>query len=295
MGFTLRQLQVFVAVARLGSVVKAADYLCMTQAAASSSLSQLESHLGVTLFLRKGKRLLLNEHGQWLLPKANELLDQALSISRGVCELDPMAGKLRIAASQTIAQFLLPEWLKRYHRQYPQVDLEVMESNTQQVQHLVEQGEVDLGLVEGAICSATLEQTKWLTDELVITCAADHPWANQQVTLAMLNDAEWIMREPGSGTRSLFESAAHKAGITLTIRQQLSHSPSLIALLESGRALGCLSRYLVDKELKERRLAKIYSPLQLTRQFILLGDPQRHLSSPAKAWYELLGLALPNH
>lgn len=284
---TLRQLEIFIAIAEQGSVVAAANQLCLTQAAASAALAELENSLGVQLFVRKGRRLVIGPHGEWMLPRAKQLLGDAGMLWDGVKALDPMAGELHIGASQTVAEYLLPELIRRFNQRYPMVRIRVTLHNSLQLQQLVEQGQLDVGMVEGDIASARVSQQFWQEDELVIVAGPAHPLAGRSATCEALAKQRWVMREAGSGTRAEFERALQKSAIRLDIAQQISHTPSLVALVETGNYLGCFSRHVVEDALQKNQLAEVQSELVLSRSLSLLYSSSGSLSPKALAWLAL--------
>ena len=284
---TFRQLAIFVSIAETGSVVAASKQLFMSQAAASSALSELEGALDVALFSRHGRRLLITSQGRWLLSRAKSLLADAQAIEDGIKQLDPIAGELKIGVSQTIAEYLLPDLIRRFNRRHPSVELTVELTNSRQIQDEVAKGLLDIGMVESDVSNAAICQQFWKQDELVVVAAVSHPLTQESVILERLADFNWVAREQGSGTRAVFERALLDAGIQLRFAQQISHPASIVALIETGDYLSCLSRFLVEDAIAEGRLTVIETGLRLQRQFSLLYQSEEHLSLRAKAWLAL--------
>ncbi|HGE7260452.1 TPA: LysR family transcriptional regulator, partial [Serratia marcescens] len=165
MHITLRQLEVFTEVLKSGSTTQASVVLALSQSAVSAALADLEGQLGVQLFDRVGKRLVINEHGRLLYPKALALLEQAGEIEQ-LFRHD--GGALRIAASSTIGNYMLPEMIARYRRDFPATPLELNVGNSQDVIVAVADFRVDLGLIEGPCHMPELVTQPWLEDELVV-------------------------------------------------------------------------------------------------------------------------------
>ncbi|MDB6001552.1 MAG: LysR family transcriptional regulator [Rhizobacter sp.] len=217
MRLTLRQLRVFVAVADAGTTTSAGEALGLSQSATSGALNELETMLGARFFDRIGKRLLLNDNGRALLSQSRALLDAAASIERQFRAQDPAeAGadvptQLRVGASTTIGNYLLPTLVASYRRAWPRTGITVQIGNTQEVAAAVARFEVDLGLIEGPCHEPELRVRPWLEDELVIVCAPTHPLMREvtagRVSLKLLRQAQWLLREPGSGTREAVEQA----------------------------------------------------------------------------------------
>ncbi|MEO8407351.1 MAG: LysR substrate-binding domain-containing protein, partial [Oxalobacteraceae bacterium] len=206
MRLTLRQLQIFLAVCDGGSTSAAAQAIALSQSAASAALNELEQLLDTRLFDRVGKRLLLNDNGRLLAPQARQMLDAALTIERQFARADAgSAVGLHIGASTTIGTYLLPRILASFcSRQTPAIP-RVMIANTADVAAAVASFAVDVGLIEGPCHEPELQVEPWLSDELIVVCAPHYRLAGAEVlgkvTLAMLREAAWLLREPGSGTR----------------------------------------------------------------------------------------------
>ena len=169
---TLRQLEIFCAVAQAGTTVAAAEAVALSQSATSAALQQLESGLGVPLFERVGKRLVLNDAGRALLPQALAVLEQTRGIEQAFsAKAANMPVRLRVAASTTIGTYALPQVLARLARSHPLVRVDLQIANTQEVGEAVQALEVDLGLIEGSSHWQGLEVEPWLSDELVIVAS----------------------------------------------------------------------------------------------------------------------------
>ena len=170
---TLRELEVFVAVAEYGTVTQAAQQVALTQSAASQALDKLETGLDVRLFDRIGKRLSLNEHGRLLWPKARAMLDAAQDMQS---LFNAGAMSLKIGASSTVANYLLPQQLAAFRAAWPLARLELDVANTRDIVDAVAALRVDFGFIEGPCHHPELIAQPWRQDELVVFAAADHRW-----------------------------------------------------------------------------------------------------------------------
>ncbi|WP_044172994.1 LysR family transcriptional regulator, partial [Phytobacter massiliensis] len=200
MHITLRQLEVFTEVLKSGSTTQASQRLALSQSAVSAALTDLEGQLGVQLFDRVGKRLVVNEHGRLLYPRALALLEQATDIEQLFREDN---GAIRVFASSTIGNYILPEVIARYRRDFPELPLDMSVGNSQEVINAVTDFRVDIGLIEGPCHTADIIAEPWLEDELVVFGPPDSPFVQGEVTLKQLAAAPWILREQGSGTREI--------------------------------------------------------------------------------------------
>lgn len=211
MKFTLRQLQVFQQVAEQQSVSDAAKALQMSQSAASMALSQLETQLEKPLFHREGRKMTLNHWGRWLRPHALALLGNCKTIEMGMQSLDLVSGSLTLGASQTPAEFVVPELVAALDRDFAHLEIGLQVENTEGVIAGLLDYRYDLGLIEGHCDDERLTLAPLCDDELVIVAGADHPYAGKEtVTLSQLEVAQWILRERGAGTREIFDLSIHE-------------------------------------------------------------------------------------
>jgi DNA-binding transcriptional LysR family regulator len=242
MRYTLRQLEVFLAVAQHESVSRAAEGLSMSQSAVSGALADLERQFDIQLFERLGKRLQLSGLGRSIRARAEALQQQAQELENELASHDAV-GQLRVGATLTIGNHLMVPELARFMREHPSARVTLDVANTVEIARKVLNFEIDIGLVEGELQEPELQITRWRPDELVVFCAPDHPFAGR----ATLSDAElmqaaWIVREPGSGTRQAFEHAMHGILADLKIVLELQHTEAIKSAVEAGLGVGCVSR-----------------------------------------------------
>lgn len=280
---TLRQLQIFVAVARAGSTMAAAREISLSQSAVSAALNELEDLLGGKLFDRAGRRLVLNEHGRSMLPRARLLLDTARAIeSEFGAAGHSSAPRLRIAASTTIGNWLLPAVIAAYRRREGAARIAVEIGNTGQVARAVANFEVDLGFIEGPTHEPQIKVLPWMADELVVVCSPRHPLAaigRRKVRLEELAAATWLLREAGSGTREVVERALQPHLHTVRTEIELGGTEAIVQAAAEGLGLTCLSRWTVSDMVKLERLVVLRTALpRLTRTFYLVRHEHRYLS-----------------
>ena len=256
---TLRQLGVFVAVARAGSTRAAAERVARSQSAASSALAELESTLGVKLFDRVGRRLTLNAQGRALLPRAVGLLEQATEIGRLFGAADQ--GALRVAASFTVGEYLLPPLIAGWKRAHPGIRLRLDIANTRAVLDAVAALEVDVGFIEGARTHPDLDVAHWREDELVVVAAGDHPMAGRLVDRAWLRAAPWILREPGSGTREAADRWLVPGLGRFRIEMELGSNEAVKRAVAAGLGVGLLSVHAVVEAVAAGSLTRLQTPL----------------------------------
>lgn len=290
MRLTLRQLQIFTAVADTGSTTAAGLRVALSQSATSGALNELESLLATQLFDRIGKRLLLNDSGRALLPQARAVLESAQEIEEqfGVSATPGANGilttRLRVGASTTIGNYLLPGLIASYQRMWPQAGIDVQVGNTREAALAVTRLEVDIGLIEGPCHEADLIVYPWLEDELVIVCAPDHPLrqsaTNRRVSVKTLGKARWLLRESGSGTREAVEHALLPHLNHFGSEMQPGSTEAIKQAAAEGMGLACLSACAVQDLVTLGRLVILDTALpRLTRRFYLIHHRQKRFSA----------------
>ena len=276
MHITLRQIEVFTEVLKSGSTTQASQVLSLSQSAVSAALADLENQLGVQLFDRVGKRLVLNEHGRLLYPRAVGLLEQAGEIEQLFKEDN---GAIRVYASSTIGSYLLPGMIAAYRRDFPTLPLELSVGNSQDAITAVADFRVDIGLIEGPCHEPDIISEAWLEDELVVFAAPDAEIVQQPVTLATLAAAPWILRERGSGTREIVDYLLLSHLPQFQLGMELGNSEAIKHAVRHGMGISCLSRRVISDLLETGTLVEVAVHLpRLTRTLYRIHHRQKHLS-----------------
>jgi DNA-binding transcriptional LysR family regulator len=284
MTLTLRQLEIFRAIALRGSTTAAAHSVPLSQSATSAALNELEGNLGVRLFDRVGKRLLLNDNGRVLLPAALAILDGARTAAESFSRKgEARAGDLRLFASTTVGNHLLPPLLARFSDLHAGMQLQMRIGNTQDVVEAVREFDTDLGLIEGPCHCASIRVIPWLQDELVIVAAPGHELSiaarRGRLTAVQLGRALWLMREPGSGTREAVEQALLARFLSLPPSMTLGSSEAIKNAVAAGLGVSYLSRYVVQDLVAAKRLQILNAQLpKLTRHFTIIHHEKKILS-----------------
>ena len=266
MRLSLRQLTVFDALARLGTLGRAGAEIGMSQSAASMALSDLERHLGGQLFDRQGKRLRLNEAGRALHPKVRAILLQVHAIEAGP-ESRPLAGRLQIAATPAAADCLLPEFCAEFMRQHPEVRISLRVSAAMEVLDAVSRMSVDLGIIGTLTARPELTITSWRSENLVIFCAANHPLAGRKLDgIVALRGYDWVLEEGSDRVPFTSGPLAELGAIRIGFE-----SGSLAAIrlaVERGTGLGCLPLAAIEHEVARGSFAILQVPgLELNRAY----------------------------
>lgn len=289
MAITLRQLEIFAATAASDNLTRAAGRIGLSQSAASMALAELERQVSEPLFDRVGKRLVLNERGRALLPRAQEVLARVREIGDLFGgEGERLAGDLRIGASSTIGNYLIPRLLGKLADRHPELKLHLDVVNTEQVISGMAAFAYDIGFVEGPSGHPELETVPWRDDRLAIFAAADHPLAARAgLTPADLAAARWILREPGSGTREVFERAVAGRIAPLEVFLELGHSEAIKQAVEAGLGIGCLSLLTLARALEVGALKILPTPfLDLTRTLNILIHRDKYRTAVLRAFLD---------
>ena len=284
---TLEQLRIFIAVAERQHVTRAAEALNLTQSAASAAVAALEARHGSKLFNRVGRGIELTEAGHIFLDEARAVLARAEMAELRLAELAGLKrGRLLTQASQTIASYWLPRHLVEYRRSYPGIEIRLSVGNTADAAEAVSTGAAELGFVEGLVERPQLKVTEVARDQLIVVVAPDHPWASRRTLGADdLIKAEWVLREPGSGTRSVFEDALAKMGVPvadLNVALELPTNEAVRAAVEAGMGATALSASAAVSSLEAGLLSKAALALP-ARSFNLIQQIEREPGHAARA------------
>ncbi|HXC40121.1 MAG TPA: LysR substrate-binding domain-containing protein [Burkholderiales bacterium] len=257
MKITLRQMTVFDAVARLGSVSEAAREVALTQSAASMALRDLERNLGVELFHRHRKRLLLNDNGRRLRPKMRSVLLEARDIEV-TAESGEAGGALAIGASTTIGNYLMPRICSGFMRDHPGVSVALTVMPAREIINRVDDMALDLGFVESPLLRPTLRIQRWMDDELVVFCAPSHRLAGRKAIRPRdLAGENWCLQPLTSITRSSFTRVILTHLNTLHIGLETDSVAAIKQAVADGVGIGCQSRLAIAEELRAGTLREL--------------------------------------
>lgn len=288
MKYSLRQLEIFVAISRTESVSRAAEALSLSQSATSTALSELERQFDLQLFDRVGKSLRINETGRQLLPRAVELLDRAHEIE-ALLQGHAGFGYMKIGATLTVGNYLATLLVARFLQEHPESRIQLQVHNTSTIVHKIVNHELDLGLIEGDTNHPDIEVHPWIADELVVFSAPDHPLARaSNISIEQLLQEPWILREKGSGTRETFDRALRNNHSKLNIRLELEHTEAIKRAVESGLGIGCISRLALKDAFRRGSLVPLATPdLNLGRYFYFLWHKQKYQTTGMREFIAL--------
>ena len=289
---TLDQLRIFIAVAEREHLTQAAAALHLTPSAVSSAIRVLEDRYGAALFHRVGRRIELTEAGRIFLGEAQATLSRAEAAELVLSELGGLRrGSLTVQASQTIASYWLPARVVPFHAAHPGIELRLSVGNTETVTRAVVDGSAELGLVEGEIDAPALSAVTVARDRVVVVVAPGHPWAGRRdLPVDEILAGPWVLREPGSGTRSAFEAALMQSGVDperLVVALELPSNEAVRSAVELGGGATVVSELVVGAYLAAGRLVQV--PFAIPqRAFRLLRHKERYRTKASRAFEAML-------
>lgn len=276
---TLRQMEIFLEVAKVGHLTEVAKKMNLSQSAISMSLKELESTLGCKLFDRIQKKLVLNEKGRSYRHSIETLVQKLKDIEEEFMSKENR-GELRIGASTTIADYIMPKIICEYMDKYPDVKITMKIGNSEEIVKMVEEGSVDLGYIEGEEEELDVVAIPIGVDELVIVTADKSLTKKKEYFIDNLIDYRWILREEGSGTRSIFLNRIKKYITNLNLFLELKHIESIKSALKSTtQSLSCISKIAVKDEIKNGELFEIkVKGFDFSREFYQIHHKDKYKS-----------------
>lgn len=250
------RLKVFYAVAKNLSFTKASQELFVSQPAITKHIHELESLYQVRLFNRLGNKISLTEAGRVLLEYSERILAEYRRLDYSMHLLhNEYSGQLRLGASTTIAQYVLPPILAEYTRQYPKIKLTLIETNSRNVEQALQEHSIDLGMVEGVFRLPNLRYEAFLCDELVpVSSIQEGGEPEEEISFEEFRQIPLILRERGSGTLDAIEAVLAEKGVklsSLNVRMHLGSTEGIKSFLKHSPCLGIVSIFAIRRELEE--------------------------------------------
>lgn len=282
------RLQVFYAVAKNLSFTKASQELFVSQPAISKHITRLEEQYQVRFFERQGNKISLTNAGQVMLQHCERILNEYNQLSYTMHLFNQeYVGQLRLGASTTISQYVLPPFLAKFIERYPRTNITLINGNSRYIEHELLEHNIDLGLVEGVFKLPTLNYTPFQEDELIVLSGKQSALAQKtNMTLEEFKSAPLALRERGSGTLDAIEQTLQVLHPTLrlndlNVRIYLGSTEAIKLFIKNVDALCILSRYAVRHELEDGSLQQInVQGLSFKRhfRFVQAIGPQNPLS-----------------
>ncbi|WP_415225023.1 LysR family transcriptional regulator [Psychromonas sp.] len=291
MNITLKQLQVFICITQEKTLTAAAKKLFITKPAVSMGLAELEKQLGQKLFERKNNRLLINDWGKQLLPLADEQIERGKTITRLFEQQSSLSGKLRIGASNTIGNHVVPSLLSDFRSTTKHLKQSLLIDNSTTICEQLKEYELDIGLVEAYVFDDQLHSTRWLQDEMVVVCNSAHSLAKKkELNLSDLENQQWILREIGSGTRDFFIKHIGEKLTLYSISLELKTTEAIINCTSVGLGITCISRLAARHALNDKRLVELHLSaeleLDMSRDYWLVCHKEKYQSPLLKQFMQ---------
>ncbi|NNJ94783.1 MAG: LysR family transcriptional regulator [Halobacteria archaeon] len=275
-----RRLQVFHTVARLLSFTKAAESLHMTQPAVTFQVRQLEEYFNTRLFDRTHNRISLTAAGERVYEYAAQIFDLYAKMDNAVRDMTgEISGVLIIGASTTIAEYMLPALLGNFNKKYPDVNVHLKVSNSDGVVSMVENNDIDLGVVESPVMNKNLVVENCRNDRLVAVVHPAHELADKKKVMVQdLVTQPYISREEGSGTREVIEEYIAVTGMKpadLSVTMELGSPEAIKGAVEAGMGVSIVSEVTIHKELQLGTLVSLELDPPLERPFSFVHQKQK--------------------
>jgi len=276
MKLTLRQMEIFLNVVKEGHLTNVAKGMGLSQSAISMSIKELENILGNPLFDRINKKLILNEMGRSfqkeiapIIKKLNDIeYEFKNTLNKGI---------VRVGASTTIVDYLMPPIICSYMNNYPDVKIGLKEGNTQQIVELIKSGEIDVGFIEGIVNDSEIIKEIIGVDELVVVTT--DTTLNKEVSIDELKNRKWVLREEGSGTREVFLDYIKNRVDHINIFLELGHTESIKSLLMNHGCLTCISKIAVQKDIANNKLLRVpVKDFECKRNFFMIYHKDKYQS-----------------
>lgn len=244
------RLRVFHTVAKRLSFTKAAADLFITQPAVTKHIQELEQHFKVQLFERQGNQIKLTQQGQVMLQYTDQLLEIYRKMEFDLNSFsDTHKGLLHLGASTTISQYVIPSALAEFHKKYKDVEVKLLNGNTEQIEQALLNNDIDLGLIEGESKTKGIKYTKYVKDEIVLVSNINHPLAKKPlITIDELKNIPLLVRETGSGTLDVIAHALKRFGLNfsqLNIEMELGSTEAIKTYLRNSNCMAFLSVHSV--------------------------------------------------
>lgn len=279
---TLRQLQVFLAIAKTENVGTAAADLFMSKSAVSQALAELEAKLEVQLFDRNRGRIYLTAEGRRLMPQADEMVRRATDISE-LFRARKKFSQFRVGCTRTVGTFMIAELMKGFEDAMgwiPAVEI----ANTHAIAERLAKFELDIALIEGPVTDPELVTEPWLEDEMVVVAPKDHPLTGRPVSYDELNNVRWVLREEGSSSRNFFDTQLRQKLSSIHVNAELNSFDAIIRSVLVGLGLTYISRRVLTDPFYGRYLTAVELPDRFRRQLTFCRHADKYLSPDVHAW-----------
>ena len=289
MNISIRHLKIFLLVCELGNMTAAARQLHIAQPSVSQVIKEIEDYYNTKLFERIGRKIFLTKSG-------DKLKDYAIHIISLYDKMESdmiggaLGGLLRLGATVTVGSCVLPDLVEKFCRQHEEIRIEAVIDNTQEIEEMLLLDRIDIALVEGNVRSADLVSRKFMNDELILVCAANHHLAvNDSVSITELEHEDFIVREAGSGTRELFESVFAAKNVSWKQLWVSNNSEAIKKAVIRGLGVTIISAKSVREEIASGLLKKMaITEVSFQREFKTVYHRSKYLDAAMQLFLEFL-------
>ncbi len=269
-------MQIFLNVVASGHLTNVAKEMKLSQSAVSMSIKELENILGRPVFDRINKKLVLNEVGRAFHKEIAPIFKKLADIEYEFKNSENK-GMIRVGASTTIVDYLMPSIICSYMSAYPDVKITLKEGNTKEIAEMIQAGSIDVGFVEGFVSGSDIIKEKIGVDELVVVTAKEG--LAKACNIEELAEKRWILREEGSGTREVFLDYIKEKVDDLNVFLELGHTESIKSILMNRECLTCISKISVEKEVEEKKLFHVpVRNFECKRDFLMIHHKDKYHS-----------------
>ncbi len=286
---TLRHMMIFRAVCEAEyNTTRAAEVLHMTQPAISLAIKELEQYYGLRLFDRIGRRLQITDAGKLFLQYATHISELFNDMETGLRDWGTK-GILRVGASITIGSQFLPGYMKAFSYLCPGIDVRAIVEQGERLEKKLLENELDCALTEGIVHDTNIVSEAYMEDHLSIICAADKGWQQgQSISMEEFQKQRFLLREPGSGTREVFDCTIAQAGLSITPIWEAMSTTALVNAVINGLGIAVLPHRMILPALKHGLIVTVkVQELQFRRNFYITYHKNKYLTEAAKTFMEL--------
>jgi DNA-binding transcriptional LysR family regulator len=286
----VRDLEVFISVARHLNYTRAGEEVHLSQPSVSVRIRQLETELGVKLFEQLGKKVSLTDAGLLLMPYAQRVITAVQDAEDAIQDLQGLQhGSLRIGASTTPGMYIIPKTIAQFKESYPKIDVHLGIKDTREIEAGVLRNEFDFGFVGGHLIGDEIDVLPWLTDELVLIVSPRHSLARKRmVNKVDLEKEQFVLRESGSATRATIIDHLQKWALKFQTVMEMENPESLKKAVQSGLGIAFISKFAVESELKAKTLVTPrLSGFKIIRDLKIVYRKDKHLSRAARTFIDM--------
>jgi DNA-binding transcriptional LysR family regulator len=286
----VRDLQVFLSVAKHMNFTRAGEEVHLSQPSVSVRIRQLEHDLGSKLFEHLGKKVALTEAGELLIPYATRVIAAMDDARHAIDELKGLErGSLRIGASTTPGMYLIPRTIAQFKRRYPNIDVHLAVKDTRQIEEGVIRNEFDFGFVGGHLAGDEVEVLPWITDEIILIVPLGHRLSTKRsVTVQDLSSEKFIFREAGSATRAVVATHLRKLRVDVAAVMEIENPESVKKAVQNGLGIAFISGFAAATDLKAKTLVGVkIRNVKIRRELKIVYRRDKHLSRAAQAFIEV--------